>query len=192
MTPFSFVRRMMDDMDRLFEGFGSGMIGSDLFEEAPLETPTELGQMGWTPQIEMVERDGKLFVRADLPGLDKKDIRVNLEDDAIVIEGERRTASEDKREGYLHSERSYGSFQRRIPLPRGVEPSSCDATFENGVLEVKLELPKSVGRSVEIRGGAPAEAAQTGQVASGTQPPLNQTMNQPATRSNQNGPAASR
>ena len=198
MSPFSFVRRMMEDMDRMFEGFGGGMLPSDLFEESPLE----LGQMSW-PQIEMMERDGNLIVRADLPGLDKKDIRVNLEDDSIVIEGERRAEHEDKREGYFHSERSYGSFQRRIPLPRGVDVSSCDAHFENGVLEVKLKLPKSTGRSVEIRGGGggaqalsgqPGQAGQTGPAGGQTNvnQPVNQPMNQPGTRSNQNGPSASR
>src|ERR1700730_16009594 len=111
-TPFSLMRRFGEEMDRLFEdfGFGRGFLrpafGRDLF-------PRSLGELDrslWSPQVEVFERDGRLFLRADLPGLTKDDVNVEIADDAIVISGERRKEHEEKREGYYHTERSYGSF----------------------------------------------------------------------------------
>jgi HSP20 family protein len=99
------------------------------------------------------ERGGSLVVRADLPGLDRNDVRVRVDDDSITIEGERRAEHEEKREGYYHSERSYGSFARTVPLPRGADRSTCEAVFENGVLEVTMKLPQATTRHVQIRGG---------------------------------------
>ena len=147
LTPFSFVQRMMADMDRLFGG-GSSFFDDDLV----------FGGGGF-PQVEVFQKNGTLVVRADLPGIDRNDVRVHLDEDAIVIEGERKSEQEDRGEGWYHSERSYGSFQRRIPLPRGVDRDSCDAVFENGVLEVKLKLPEERKQTVQIRGGSekPAE-----------------------------------
>jgi HSP20 family protein len=152
MTPFSFMRRMMDDIDQLF--------GFDTSSEFGL---TPLANTGWAPQVEVFEKDGNLVVRADLPGLDRNDVKVNVDDGALTIEGERKTEHEEKREGYFHSERSYGSFARRVPLPRGVDASACDATFENGVLEVTLKLPKQTSRNVQIRGGTQGAGAQGAQ-----------------------------
>jgi HSP20 family protein len=150
LTPFSFMRRMMDDIDRVFGGYGS--IGEGL----------TLTQNAWSPQVEVFEKNGNLVVRADLPGLDRKDIKVNVDDGALTIEGERRTEHEEKREGFFHSERSYGSFTRRIPLPRGVDASGCDARFDNGVLEVTLKMPKQQSaRSVEVKSGSPPAPPST-------------------------------
>ena len=175
LTPFSFMRRMMDDIDRMFGGVGG-------FGDEGLM----LASNTWSPQVEVFEKNGNLVVRADLPGLDRKDIKVNVDDGALTIEGERRTEHEEKREGFFHSERSYGSFTRRIPLPRGVDASACDASFENGVLEVSLKLPKQSTRSVEIRGGTAktGETQQTAQTQPQQQPQTNQ-KSQP-----QNGPTS--
>jgi HSP20 family protein len=106
----------------------------------------------WTPQIEVYERDGKLHVRADLPGLKPEDINVNVEDDVLTVSGERRDEREEKREGYFHSERSYGRFERSLALPRGVDPNAIECKFENGVLSLEAPLPKqeSRGRSIPI------------------------------------------
>lgn len=139
VTPFGFMRRMMEDIDQLFGSDATGL--------------TPFGRGGFSPEVEMLEKNGNLVVRADLPGLDRKDVKVNVDEGALTIEGERRSEKEEKREGYFHTERSYGSFQRRIPLPRGVDASSCDAKFENGVLEITMKLPKQSQRTVEIKGG---------------------------------------
>jgi HSP20 family protein len=170
-TPFSLIRRFGEDMDRLFEdfGFGRGLrpaFGRDLF-------PRSLGELDrslWSPQVEVFERDGRLFLRADLPGLTKDDVNVEITDDAIVISGERRKEQEEKREGYYHTERSYGSFYRRIQLPEGVNADDAHATFRNGVLEINLKAPQREqrGRRLEIKDesgehktGASAKAATT-------------------------------
>ena len=155
-SPFQMMRRFREEMDRLFEDFGFGRslmpgLGRDLF--------SRLGDFGsqsmWSPQVEMFERDGKLVVRADLPGLNKDDVKVEVVDNALTISGERRSEHEEKREGYFRSERSYGSFFRQIPLPEGVNADNADATFNNGVLEIQMNAPekKSGGRRLEIRDG---------------------------------------
>jgi HSP20 family protein len=159
LTPFSFMRRMMEDMDRMFGGIGLGGGLSPFVEDEELALI-----QGWSPPIEAFERDGTLVVRADLPGVDTKDVRVDLDENGLIVRGERRSEHEEKGEGFFRSERSYGSFERRIPLPRGVDRSSCEATFDNGVLQITLALPKSTSQSVPIRGSAPSQ-----QIAATTQ-----------------------
>ena len=147
-TPFEFMKRFGEEMDRLFEdfGFGRGWL-----------TPTieqGLGAGLWAPQVEMLEHDGQLIVRADLPGLTKDDVNVEVNDDGITIEGERRSEQEESREGFYRSECSYGKFYRRLPLPEGVDAENANATFNNGVLEITMEAPKqkaSKARKLDIR-----------------------------------------
>jgi HSP20 family protein len=152
-TPFSFMRRMMDDMDRLFGEFAMG--GMEM--------------ANYWPEVEMLERGGNLLVRADLPGLTKDDVRVHITGDALVIEGERKKESEGEERGIYHSERSYGSFERRIPLPPGIDANTCDATFDNGVLEVKLKLPQTTKRAINVRGSSPKQEPAQQQISQQTQ-----------------------
>jgi HSP20 family protein len=135
-TPFSFMRRFAEEMDNLFEDFN---IRRDWL--APV-FGSELGAGIWSPQVEMLQRNGELVVRADLPGLTKDDVRVEITDNAITIEGERRGEKEEKQEGFYRSERSYGKFYRRLPIPEGVDVKDAEATFQNGVLEVKMKASK--------------------------------------------------
>jgi len=135
-TPFSFVRRFAEEMDNLFEDFN---FRRDWL--APV-FGNELGLGVWSPQVEMLQHDGELVVRADLPGLTKDDVKVEVTDNAITIEGERRGEKEEKREGFYRSERSYGKFYRRLPIPEGVNIKDSEATFQNGVLEVKMKTSK--------------------------------------------------
>jgi HSP20 family protein len=109
----------------------------------------------WVPQIDVFEREGKLVVRADLPGLGKQDVRAEIRDDALVLEGERRRELEEERGGRYRTERTYGSFRRAIPLPEGADAEHAEARFENGVLEVTIPLPqeRSRARSIEIQEG---------------------------------------
>ena len=140
ISPFSFMRRFSEEMDRLYGDFDFGRslasgLGGEIARFADLE-----GSM-WLPQVEAFERDGKLIVRADLPGLSKDDINVDITDDAIKIRGERQQEREENKEGYYRSERSYGSFYREVPLPSGVNREEANATFRNGVLEITLPAP---------------------------------------------------
>lgn len=170
-SPFSMMRRMMDDMDRLFGDFGFGGFGrelSPLFRESIIPSFGELSPMAsaFVPEIEVLERDGKLIVRADLPGIQKEDIHVTCDEDGLIIQGERKSSKEDEREGYFHSERSYGSFSRRIPIPQGADVQSCDASFDDGVLEISVALPKESRRRIEVRSrGEAAEGVEGGSEA---------------------------
>lgn len=135
-TPFTFMRRFSEEMDHLFENFGGrGWL-------TPMLDKAHLPQGPWTPQVEVFERDNELVLRADLPGLSKEDVNVELAADAITIEGERKNEHEEEREGYYRSERSYGKFYRRIPMPEGVKAEDASANFINGVLEITMPAVK--------------------------------------------------
>ncbi len=159
-SPFSLMRRMMEDMDRLFDELSTGRSGLDVGDYGAM---TQL----FNPQIEVLQRGSDLVVRADLPGLTKDDVRVHATGDELVIEGERKHEEEKNEGGLYHSERSYGSFERRIPLPRGVDVSACNASFENGVLEIKLPLPKENKRAIDIKGGGAKAIPQQPQAKGG-------------------------
>jgi HSP20 family protein len=158
-SPFTFMRRFSEEMDRLFEDFGFGRswlaptFGQNLFSRGFGES----GQSVWSPQVEVFEREGQLVLRADLPGLTKEDVKVEVTNEAINISGERKSEHEEKREGYYRSERSYGSFYRSIPLPEGVNADDANATFRNGVLEITMQAPQRQtersGRRLEIKEG---------------------------------------
>ena len=102
----------------------------------------------------------RFIVRADLPGLKKEDVQVELGENALTIHGERNEQRDDERDGYYHSERQYGEFYRTIPLPEGVIGDSAQASFRDGVLEITMQAPPaeaSRGRRLEIQ-----EAPQSG------------------------------
>jgi len=145
-SPFTSVfQRWNDEMDRLFEDFGLGPQG------------TSRRQAGvWSPQVELLQRGNELVVRADLPGLSKDDVKVEINDDTLTIQGERKQEQEEEREGWYRNERSYGSFYRAIPLPEGTIADSAKASFKNGVLEIVLQAPPrevSRGRRLQINEG---------------------------------------
>src|SRR5207253_8789903 len=96
----------------------------------------------WSTQVELFQRDNRVVLRADLPGLTKDDVDVEFSEDGITIEGERKNEHDEKGEGYFRSERSYGKFFRRVPVPEGVDIEKAKATFDNGVLEITMPAPK--------------------------------------------------
>ena len=106
----------------------------------------------WTPAVDMVDQKDAIVVKADLPGLDQKDIEVTVHDGTLTIRGERREEREEKKEDYYYAERSYGAFVRSLPLPRGVEADKVKATFKKGVLAVHLPKAKEAkGKSIEVK-----------------------------------------
>jgi HSP20 family protein len=154
-NPFQFFRRMTDEMDRWFD---RALNGYPTQQNEPFGSPTRAfsGSAFWAPRIEAFQRGDEFIVRAELPGLKKEDVRVNVTDDSIVIEGERRDEFENTHGDVYHTERSYGSFYREVPLPEGAISDKADASFKHGVLEVKLKAPPSEvrrGRSVDIKEG---------------------------------------
>ena len=147
-SPFRAFQRMADQMDRMFEDFGFGRRWM---------TPSwrESGTEAWAPEIDVFHRNNELTIRADLPGLKREEVSVDLTDDAVCIQGERKREQEEEREGYYRSERSYGSFYRLVPLPEGAMTDRAKASFKDGVLEITMPAPPaSKGRRLEITEGA--------------------------------------
>ena len=159
-SPFGLMRRMAEDMDRIFEDFG--FAGPGLAMAPLLSSGLEHGMGGmtrgrsnaWTPSLETFRRGDDLVVRADLPGLRKEDVDVEIDDGVLTISGERTEEQVENRDDYYRSERHYGRFHRALPLPEGVTGEACEATFKDGVLEVTLPLPKQPvrkARQIAIR-----------------------------------------
>jgi HSP20 family protein len=140
--PFAMLRRMQDDMDRIFGGFGGG-----------LSRFSEREGFDWMPAIDAFQRGNEFVIRADVPGLSRDDLSVEVGEDALTIRGERKHDREEEHEGVFRRERSYGTFYRVVPLPEGAVADSAKATFKDGVLEVVLQAPPqevSRGRKIDI------------------------------------------
>ena len=152
-SPFGFVRRMMEDMDRMFEDFGFGRLAAPRWQEEEWRLPAA-GMVAWAPDIEVFQSGDRLVVRADLPGLKKEDVKVQITGEGITLEGERRVEREETVEGFYRSEREYGRFSRLIPLPEGADLESTTASMQNGVLEISVRIPETErkARTVEVRG----------------------------------------
>jgi HSP20 family protein len=148
--PFDLMRFFDREMNRMFRDWN---LGWDLERRFPWPLMPKAEPTFWSPSIEVEEREGKLFVRADLPGMKKSDIKVEVTEEGLTIEGERKLEEEKKEKGYYRSERSYGRFYRAIPLPEGFDAKTAKATFENGVLQVMVDLPAKpvpAARKVDI------------------------------------------
>jgi HSP20 family protein len=135
--PFDGLRK---EVDRLFDEFG------DDFWRRPFR-PLAAFEWNWpkkfaaAPAVDVAETDKSYEVTAELPGMDEKNIQVNLTDDGITIKGEKKEETEENKKDYYVSERRYGSFERYFTLPEGVDANKVEATFKNGVL--KVTLPKT-------------------------------------------------
>ena len=137
---------LQGDMNRLFDTFfGRREGGSAAYGPA----------RRWIPPMDLVETEDHLVLRADLPGVERDDIEIEVMDGVLTVSGERKAQHEEKREGFHRVERSYGRFSRSLELPKGVEPESVSASFDKGVLEVRM--PKPAERKptrIEIQAGA--------------------------------------
>ena len=143
MSPFGLLQEMSNEMSRLFDNL-------------PLASDTGRNLMPevWAPQVDVLRKGENLVVRADLPGMSKDDISIDVTDNVMTIRGERREEKEEEREGYYWHERSEGYFSRSIPLPRGTNVDQAKARFDNGVLEVTMPAPRDEeqrGKKIDIR-----------------------------------------
>ena len=156
-SPFELMRRFTDEMDRVFEDFG--------LARGPESGAGEIEM--WAPSVEVFERDNNLVVRAELPGMEPDDVRIQLTDDGLVIEGDRTREHEEKRRGVYRSEIVYGHFHRLIPLPEGVNVDQAQARINNGVLEIMIPMAEArrQPRNIPISGQTEAGAAQAAQTA---------------------------
>jgi HSP20 family protein len=150
--PFGLMRQMQDEVDRWFHraGFDSGWASPSNWLSRAGGHASE-----WTPAIEAFQRGNEFVIRADVPGMSRQDLTVEIGDEAITISGERKHEEREERDGVFWTERSYGSFCRVVPLPPGAISDSAKATFSNGVLEVVTQAPSQDarrGRKVDISG----------------------------------------
>jgi HSP20 family protein len=113
------------------------------------------GVAEWAPAIDVVQEDGDLVVRAELPGVKLEDVDMTVHRGVLTISGKREEQREEERSGYLVRERRSGSFRRSLQLPEGVNEDSIRARFENGVLEVTIEGAAAVQgpKRIEVEGG---------------------------------------
>jgi HSP20 family protein len=124
--PLGPWQRDMDLFDDFFRGFEMTPFGQDRWA-------------GFSPKVDVTENEKEICVMAELPGIDENEVDVTLNRDSLTIKGEKRAEKEDKGDNYYRMERSYGSFQRTIPLPAElIDGDQVDATFKNGVLTVTL------------------------------------------------------
>jgi HSP20 family protein len=130
LAPFKEFERMRRDMDRLW----------DSFFEGGLRRRTE-GAGEWLPSLDVSETKNELVVKAEVPGMDPKDIDISLSDGMLTIKGEKKQEKEEKEADYHLVERSYGSFTRSVQLPKEVQSEKINASYKNGIL--KITLPKS-------------------------------------------------
>ena len=147
---FPMFRRLGREIDFLFDRFG-------------LErTFVEPAETVWTPDVEMFRRDNTIVVRADVPGMTRKEVTVEVTDGQLVLRGERKQETEEKKEGYYRAERTYGAFYRTLPLPEGVKVDEAKAVIRDGVLEVTIPAPKpeEKKRTLAIEEPAPTTATK--------------------------------
>jgi HSP20 family protein len=128
MSPFAVMRRMGEEFDRMFAS----------------------SERAWAPAIEVSHQGGEYKITAELPGIDPKDVKVEIEEKQIILQGERESQSTEERTGVRHTERRYGSFYRNIPLPEGAEAQKARARFENGMLEISVPVTEQSAQRRQI------------------------------------------
>ncbi len=149
--------QMRQEMDRMFDRFFS-----DPFGDVWPKSLTDFG--GWygdfspasfAPTIDIADEKKHLRITAELPGMDEKDIQLTINDDALSIRGEKKVEETSEEDGYYRTERSYGSFERTIPLPVEVDTERAEATFKKGILSVRLPKigTQTKAKEVPIRAG---------------------------------------
>ena len=130
--PVRELNSLQNEVNRLFSTF--------------FDTPTTGNGSGyarrWIPPMDLVETDDHYVLTADLPGLGQEDINLEFEDNLLTLSGERKAEQKENREGYYRLERATGSFSRSLTLPEGVNPDAVTATFDKGVLEVRIQKPE--------------------------------------------------
>jgi HSP20 family protein len=154
--PVRELSSLQNDMNRLFNTF---------FDTSTAGNGATSPRR-WVPAMDLVETDDHFVLKADLPGLTEQDVHIDVEDDVLTVSGERKSEHEDKREGYVRVERSYGAFRRSLTLPDGVEPEAVTASFDRGVLEIRIPKPEQrKPRRVAIQVGAQPAAIEGDEAA---------------------------
>ena len=128
--PVRELDSIQGEMNRLFDAFfGNGSGGSRTAR--------------WVPPMDLFEEEGHLVLRADLPGLERDDVNLEVKDNLLTVSGQRDSEHAEKSGGFHRVERAFGSFSRSLTLPEGVDPESIAAEFDKGVLEVRIPKPEA-------------------------------------------------
>jgi len=166
-APPALFQRFADDVERIARDFGLGFgFGPLAFGEAPriLRRSRQLlskgleglgAAMPWAPRVEVKQSDDTYIVAAELPGIDPKEIKVEVTEGVLTLHGERSRTTEKTDAGIMHSECIYGAFWREIPIPEGADLDKAAVTYSQGVLTVTIPVPavtKAKTRRLEIRG----------------------------------------
>ena len=140
--PFRDMVTLRDRMDRLFEDSLSKARGGE----------EEFGITTWAPAVDIYETKDNLVIKAEIPGIEKKDVSIEVKDNTLKLKGERKYEKDVKEENYHRMECSYGSFQRTFSLPATVDQEKISASFKNGMLEVTLpKKEEKKPKQIEIK-----------------------------------------
>lgn len=135
------VSQFRTEMDRLFDRF---------FDWGA--SPATVGEGQWMPSVDVSETGKEVIVKAELPGMDPKDIDISVNGDRLTLRGERKYEHEEKGESFHRVERSYGAFSRDIELPAGVDSDKVEATYKDGVLKINLAKAKETAtKKIEVK-----------------------------------------
>lgn len=132
-NPFGVMREFSDEMDNMYKNLAPKM-SAELF----------------APAVDIKLADGQVTITADLPGLKKEEVKIEVTDNALVIEGERKREEKEEKDGYKKYERTYGKFYRTIPLPEGAKTELAKAELNDGVLTIVVPVPEVKARHVPI------------------------------------------
>jgi HSP20 family protein len=132
--PVRELTSLQTEMNRLFNTFFDSPSGGGGGNGGALRR--------WLPPMDLVETDDHFVLRADLPGLSEDEVGIEFEDGVLTVAGERKAEHEDKKEGFYRMERSFGQFRRSLTLPEGVDADGITASFDKGVLEVRIPKPE--------------------------------------------------
>jgi HSP20 family protein len=150
--PVRELNTIQSEMNRLF----------NTYFDSPTPANGGTAVRRWIPAMDLVETDSDFVLRTDLPGVEENDVKIELEDRVLTISGERKAEHEERKEGYYRVERSSGAFTRTLTLPEGVDAGAIQASFDKGVLEVRIPKPeekKPHRVEISVGGGSTTEPA---------------------------------
>jgi HSP20 family protein len=140
-SPWSTLPTLQDRINRLFE---------DAFPQ--VEGREDAGLFEWRPMVDTYEKDDAIVIKAELPGVNKDDIAIDINNNVLSIRGERKHEKDVNEDNYFRRERFYGKFQRAFTLPDNVDAEKIDANYKDGILEVKVpKTEQSKGKKIEIK-----------------------------------------
>ncbi len=146
--------RMDRDLQHLMDRFGfSSLFPASLFSDRADSWFGDFSPSLFKPTLDVADKQGQLEVTIELPGMSAEDVDIDVRDGALVIRGEKRSEETKEEDGYYRTERSFGSFERAIPLPTEVDAEATEATFEKGVLKVRLPKakPEQAAKKIQIK-----------------------------------------